>query len=232
MSALVETPLADKLRIEFQDEDYRYAYDEEFSNSRMATQLKVIREKQELKQTELAELAGMKQSRISALEDVNYNAWSVSTLRRLARALGVRFFFGFESWGELLPEIETFGRKALERPRFEKDPEFKPEAERSATLTKRLNTRLATKADFNVKIIDTLDSQVPERIHIKSSQMPRPRQIEFSFKALREVPTMTTRGTTDSRTHTPSLIAVTQTNTMITRTDATDQLPSKQENAA
>jgi transcriptional regulator with XRE-family HTH domain len=125
MSALVEKPLTETLKEEFQDEDYRYAYDEEFSNSRMATQIKVIREKQGLKQAQLAELACMKQSRISALEDVNYNSWSVSTLRRLARALGVRFAFGFESWGELLPEIEDFGRKNLEKPKFEEDPAFK-----------------------------------------------------------------------------------------------------------
>lgn len=120
MSELVE-----RLKTELQDQDYRYAYDEEFSNSRIATQIKVLREQQELKQSELAELAGMKQSRISELENVNYNAWSISTLRRLARALGVRLSFAFESWGELLPEAGNLGRQALERPRFEKDPAFK-----------------------------------------------------------------------------------------------------------
>ena len=120
MSELVE-----RLKKELLDEDYRYAYDEEFSNSRIATQIKVLREQQELKQSELAELAGMKQSRISELENVNYNSWSISTLRRLARALGVRLSFAFESWGELLPEANNFGRHALERPRFEKDPVFK-----------------------------------------------------------------------------------------------------------
>jgi transcriptional regulator with XRE-family HTH domain len=125
MSALEERPLSEILKEELQDEDYRYAYDEEFANSRMATQIKVIREQQGLRQVELAELAEMKQSRISALEDVNYNSWSVSTLRRLARALGVRFAFGFESWGELLPEVDGFGRKALERPKFEDDLAFK-----------------------------------------------------------------------------------------------------------
>jgi transcriptional regulator with XRE-family HTH domain len=125
MSALVNDPFVETLKQEFQDEDYRYAYQEEFANSRMATQIKVIREQRGLKQTELAELADMKQSRISALENVNYDSWSVSTLRRLARALGVTFDFGFKSWGELLPEIQGFGRKALEKPKFEDDPAFK-----------------------------------------------------------------------------------------------------------
>jgi transcriptional regulator with XRE-family HTH domain len=132
MSELVE-----RLKKELHNEDYRYAYDEEFSNSRMATQIKVLREQQELKQSELAELAGMKQSRISELENVNYNSWSISTLRRLARALGVRLSFAFESWGELLPEADTFGRRAFERPRFEKDPTFQAGKSEMASVMSR-----------------------------------------------------------------------------------------------
>jgi transcriptional regulator with XRE-family HTH domain len=113
-----------RLKKEFQDEEYRYAYDEEFANSRMATQIKVIREDQTLTQAQLAEKAGMKQSRISALENVDYSAWSISTLRRLARALGVRLSFKFESWGDLLAEVDAFSREALQRPDFEHDSAF------------------------------------------------------------------------------------------------------------
>lgn len=114
-----------RLLHKFQDEEYRIAYDEEFANSRIAMQIQVIRESQDLTQKELAGLADMKQSRISELENVNYQAWTVSTLRRIATALGVRFFFGFESWGELLEEVETSDRSHLVRPRFEKDPIFR-----------------------------------------------------------------------------------------------------------
>ncbi len=107
------------------DEDYRYAYDEEFADSRMATQIKVIREQREnMTQAQLAEKSDMRQSRISTLENVDYSAWSISTLRRLARALGVRLSFKFESWGELLSEVESFSREALQCPDFEHDPAF------------------------------------------------------------------------------------------------------------
>ncbi len=112
------------LKKDFQDEDYRCAYDEEFSNERIATQIKVIREQRKMTQAQLAEKAAMKQSRISALENVHYSAWSISTLRRLARALGVRLSFRFESWGQLLTEIENFGRENLEEPAFDEDPTF------------------------------------------------------------------------------------------------------------
>jgi transcriptional regulator with XRE-family HTH domain len=123
MKDLVET-----LRKEFhRSEDYRYAYDEEFANTWMATQIKVLRESYDppLTQKQLAEKAGMKQSRISELESVSYSSWSISTLRRLARALGVRLVFRFESWGDLLPEVENFSRESLEEPRFEDDPAFR-----------------------------------------------------------------------------------------------------------
>src|SRR6266542_2067857 len=86
MSELVE-----RLKKEFQNEDYRYAYDEEFSNSRIATQIKVLREQRELNQSALAELAGMKQSRISELENVNYNSWSISS-RSPARRFAIVSF--------------------------------------------------------------------------------------------------------------------------------------------
>ena len=126
-----------RLLHKFGDEEYRYAYDEEFANSRMAMQIQVIRESQDLTQQELADLADMRQSRISELENVNYSSWTVSTLRRLARSLGVRFSFGLESWGELLQEVEESGREHLVRPRFEKDPVFRRKRKHMRRLAPR-----------------------------------------------------------------------------------------------
>jgi transcriptional regulator with XRE-family HTH domain len=112
------------------DADYRYAVDESFSDVRIAKQLRLIREIRQtpLTQLALAEKAEMKQSRISELEGMNYSAWSVSTLKRLAKALGVRFSFAFESWRELGPELEGgLSMEALWKPSFENDPAFHPE---------------------------------------------------------------------------------------------------------
>ena len=113
--------LVKNLRKEFEDQEYRYSYDEDFSNSRMAAQIKVIREQRGFTQSRLAELAEMKQERISALENINYSAWSVSTLRRLARALGVRFSFRFEAWGDLIRDADRFSRSSLQRPTFQEE---------------------------------------------------------------------------------------------------------------
>jgi len=113
-----------KLRTEFMDEDYRYAYAEDFLNTYIATQLRVLREQREMSQAELADAIGTKQAGISRLENVNYDAWKTQTLRKLARALGVRLKITFETFGSLLPEASSFGRESLGRPKFEDDPAF------------------------------------------------------------------------------------------------------------
>ena len=119
----------DTLREELRDEDYRYAYAEDFLNTLVATQIKLLREQRGLTQQELAELIGTKQAGISRLENVNYSAWKTKTLRKLARALGVRLRITFETFGTLLDEAESFSQQALQRPEFDSDTAFaEPEA--------------------------------------------------------------------------------------------------------
>lgn len=141
-------------------EDYRYAYDEEFANTRMATQIKVLRESHDppLTQKQLAEEAGMKQSRISELENVAYSSWSISTLRRLARALGVRLAFEFESWGELLPEIDRLSRETLIRPSFEHDPAFQTDSTGARKEEAIVNKPRPTASD-TVSFLDEIPSE-------------------------------------------------------------------------
>lgn len=107
--------LRERLREEFRDKEYADAYLDDFLNAWIATQLKVIREQRGFKQEDLAELAGMKQERISVLENVNYGAWSIKTLRRLASALDVALHVSFETVGSRIDSVVSFSRKSLER---------------------------------------------------------------------------------------------------------------------
>lgn len=118
--------LVEQLRQSFQDEDYRNAYAESFMNSHVAAQIKTLREESELTQEELAQKIGTKQAGISRLENVNYSAWKVETLRKIARALKVRLKITFEEFGTLPAEVECFSRKAMLRAPFDKDPVFAP----------------------------------------------------------------------------------------------------------
>jgi len=116
--------LTDKLRGYFQDKETRHIYVDEFLNEYIGTQIKVLREQRGWSQKKLAYETGMKQSRISVLEDVNYYSWSISTLKRLAKAFDVPLNVSFVTFGDRLRDIETFSRKSLERPAFDDDPVF------------------------------------------------------------------------------------------------------------
>lgn len=117
--------LTDRLLHELQDREYREGYDEALLDHVIASQIKVIREQRDLTQTGLAKAAGMKQSRISEIEDEDYGSWSINTLRRVAHALGVRLRVYMEEWSTILEDVERSDRNDLERRRFEDDPVFR-----------------------------------------------------------------------------------------------------------
>ncbi len=127
------------LKRELMDEEYRNAYAEDFLNTSIATQIRVLRDLRQMSQQELADRIGTKQAGISRLENVNYSAWKTETLRKLARALGVRLRITFETFGTLLDDAAQFSRESLQRPKFEDDPVFKgpvaPPARLHATPT-------------------------------------------------------------------------------------------------
>lgn len=120
------------LKQSFEDREYRHGYVDEFLNSYIATQLKVLREQRGWSQAELAEHAGMMQPRISVMENVNYASWSVKILRKLAEAFDLTLCVSFESFGKRMEDIKRFGREALERTSFDDDPYFQAADEKLA----------------------------------------------------------------------------------------------------
>ncbi len=105
----------------FSDREYRRAYVESFLNTSIAAQIKVNREKRNLSQLDLANLSGMKQPRISALENVNYESWSIRTLKRIAEAFDLALVVRFESFSQAIAEIEGISRESLERPSYSEE---------------------------------------------------------------------------------------------------------------
>lgn len=113
---------------EFQNSDYRYSYAESFLNTKLAMQIKVLREQRGKTQAELGPLVGTKQSGLSRFEDVNHSVWKTDTLWKIARALNVRVNISFETFGSLIDEKEHFDRESLQRADFKDDPVFKKHA--------------------------------------------------------------------------------------------------------
>jgi len=106
---------ADPIETEMDDFEYRHASAAALMNSSVAAQIKIIREQRGMTQAELAELIGTKQAGISRLENVNYDAWKVLTLARIARAYDVRLRVSFEEFDSMDGEIESFGVPSLQR---------------------------------------------------------------------------------------------------------------------
>jgi len=124
--------LVDKLRSEFRDEEYRHSYTEECLNTMIASQIKVLREERELTQSALARKAEMLQPRLSVMENADYSSWSVSTLKRLARAFDLALSVKFEAFSEVILDFEEMSKETLSRPSFKDDPVF-----RSAKISTR-----------------------------------------------------------------------------------------------
>jgi transcriptional regulator with XRE-family HTH domain len=103
------------LRQVFRDKDYAHAYVDEFLNIYIATQIKVLREQRGWTQKQLAERVGMKQERISLLENANYEAWSIKTLKKLAGAFDLVLSVSFEEFGNRIKLIDDFDRISLQR---------------------------------------------------------------------------------------------------------------------
>jgi ribosome-binding protein aMBF1 (putative translation factor) len=107
--------ISNALRTELRDQEYSEGYAESFLNSYVATQIKVIREQRGMKQADLAHEMGTTQTAISRIENVNYSSWNIRTLKKLARAFGVRLKVSFETYGTLPEEVEGFGSDTLQR---------------------------------------------------------------------------------------------------------------------
>lgn len=111
-----------RLKDEFVDPDYRRAYAESLANTIIATQLRLLRGK--MTQKEFADLVGIKQSRVSAMEDENYSSWSTKTLKKVAKGKDVVFLGRFMSFGELLDWSRRLSEDWLRPVAFADDPVF------------------------------------------------------------------------------------------------------------
>ena len=89
---LIKLNLAEKLK----NKAYRLAFFRARAQDDTAANIRSLREKRELPQTELAKLARMKQSAISRIEQAEYSSWTYRTLQRVAEALDARLVVIFE----------------------------------------------------------------------------------------------------------------------------------------
>jgi transcriptional regulator with XRE-family HTH domain len=99
----------------------RDAYVAAHISNTVASQILMLREAKGWTQTQLAEKSGMRQSRISALEDPNYENVEAATLRRLASAFDVALTIRFIPFSELAGWTATLSPEKLTPTEFAGD---------------------------------------------------------------------------------------------------------------
>lgn len=105
---------ADRLVDDFADQEFAHGYMQDHGNAVIAAQIRALREQRGLSQEALAQLAGMKQERISMLENLDYDAWTVKTLRKLAEAFDVHLKVAFVPFSEGIMDAVNLRRERLE----------------------------------------------------------------------------------------------------------------------
>lgn len=105
----------------FQDRESRHNWASSHLSTNLAAQIFSLREARGWTQTELAEAAGMAQSRISLLEDPSYEKFSLTTLKRLATAFDVVFVGRFVTFSEMLAWSTNLTPERLAPREFVKD---------------------------------------------------------------------------------------------------------------
>lgn len=124
--------IIERLKNEFTSEDARYAYADTVTNAFLIGQIKTLREERNLTQEQLAELVGTQQSGISRWMNSGFSTCKIETLRKFARAYGVRLRISFEEFGTLPSDAGDFTKERLAPRKFEDDPAFKEQPQEVA----------------------------------------------------------------------------------------------------
>lgn len=88
----------------------------------LARQIRALRKARGWSQKDLADLLETKQSRISEIEDEEYGALSLATLKDLARVFDVYLNVRFTSFTDLLSQVDRTSMSELVVPRYADDP--------------------------------------------------------------------------------------------------------------
>jgi transcriptional regulator with XRE-family HTH domain len=93
--------------------EYRESFVASHVSNTIAAQIFMMREDRKWTQKALAEKAGMKQSRISAIEDPDFENIEIATLRRLASAFDVGLSVRFVPFSEIAVQAGNVGTSDL-----------------------------------------------------------------------------------------------------------------------
>ncbi len=164
-----------QLAVRFRDKKYRDLFVEEQIFSRLPLKIKMLREQEGLTQAKLGEIAGMKQTWISKLEDPNYGKLTISTLLKVASAFDVGLYIDFVPFSEVLDRTLRLSPASFAISTYKDDAGLKPCEDKAGGNL--LSAPLPSAAQNNSSVID-----IGARDQFRSAQ-PMPMGIPASHPA-------------------------------------------------
>ena len=117
-----------KLIGKLQNKEYRDSFVSSNIDVGIAFQIRALRKQRNYTQKKIAKISGMKQERISALENPS-NTPNISTLKKIANAFDVGLIVRFIPIGELLEWQINLSNESLNTPSFNEDHYFQTKKE-------------------------------------------------------------------------------------------------------
>ena len=149
-----------------QDFDYRHDLDDEANTQGIALQLRAMRADRGWNQIEVASKSGMKQSRISELENPDYGSYSLATLRRLARIFDVSLRVRFEPVSSLVDHQTGLSPSDLAVPDFAHDERLEYSPLDAARETVAANAIQSPVASGDEEFVENVLVQLEDYRHV------------------------------------------------------------------
>jgi transcriptional regulator with XRE-family HTH domain len=179
-----------KMFRKLKDPEYRRLFIAGQIKHGFSTQLRALRTKRDMTQKELAELAETTQTVISRIENNGAANLSVQSLLKIAYAFDVALVVRLEPIDKLINWVGGLSSEVMTpRP----SQEILDEIEHKALSGEAIKEKRRTSARSAI-FLDGVDKVPVINRAVKTEQMPRPRQIEFPFKAIKELPQITLKG--------------------------------------
>jgi transcriptional regulator with XRE-family HTH domain len=143
------------LRELLRDPKRRQEFFKAITQDEIASQIRSLRKKRELNQTEFARAADMKQSAVSRIEQAEYSSWTLTTLFKVAAALDARWRVVLEPVEDAIAELEQIERETASPFEGAAASDFLKEQSRAQTESLRKTAKTAASEDRNSAITES-----------------------------------------------------------------------------
>jgi len=141
------------------DKEFRGQFIDEHINVGIAFQIRSLRNRLNLKQSELAELLGVKQPLVSSRENPNYGKYTLNTLKDLAKAFDVGLLVRFVPFSTLIDWTVDLTSDAIAPPSFNEEEKLR--AASPVLVTSSLIASTKDTDAYDVKLEESVSSKPP-----------------------------------------------------------------------